>query len=110
MALSAHYTIPTTFGEFMFGGTYAYVGKRYFDFQNFDSEDSYTRIDLQAHWSSATERYKVFAAVNNATDEEMYNTYGCGSNGDWDTPTWVVSCSGNPMNQRLWTVQFSVSL
>jgi len=107
-ALSLHYMLPTDIGEFSIGGSYSHVGKRYFDFGNNNSEDSYKRLDLQASWTSAEGTYKVLAAVNNATDEEMYNTYGClaAANGTYGTDSFVVRCSGNPMDQRMYNVQF----
>ena len=76
---------------------------------NYNSEDSYERLDLQASWTSPSERYQVLATVNNALDEDWYNTYGCGANstGAFGTPgDRVVRCGGNPADPRLYAVQF----
>ena len=55
---------------------------------------------------------KVLGVVNNATDEDSYNTYGCSANnaGTYGTPSFIRRCSGNPMDQRLYTVQFMVKI
>ena len=86
------------------------MDERYFDLSNYNKEDSYTRLDLQASWTSSNGRYKILATVDNATDEEMYNISGClaAADGVYGTPSWVIRCGGNPMNQRLWATEFSV--
>jgi hypothetical protein len=111
-AISLHYFWPTSKGEFTFGGTGSYMGERYFDLGNYDSEDSYTRLDIQTSWTSPEGRYKVLGLVTNATDEEVYNSRGCTVNADAvpDTPSWNVQCSGNPLDQRLWEVQFMMKI
>ena len=50
--------------------------------------------------------------MTNALDEEVYNTYGCSANGSgvYGTPSFIVRCSGNPIDQRLWEVQFMLKL
>ena len=112
LALSLHYFLPTDIGEFMIGGTGSYMDERYFDLGNFESEDSYTRVDLQASWTSTNERYQILGLVTNATDEEVFNTYGCSANADgvYGTPSFFTSCSGNPLDQRLWEVQFILKI
>ena len=111
-ALSLHYLWPTDVGEFTLGGTYAYVGKRYFDLGNHVSEGSYTRLDMQASWTSTNGRYRVLGVVNNATDEEALNTAECSANSSAvsGTPSWIVRCGGNPMNQRIYTAEFRVAI
>ena len=111
-ALSLHYLWPTSVGEFTLGGTYAYVGERYFDLGNHVSEGSYTRLDMRASWTSENGRYQVMGVVNNATDEEMFNTRSCDASDDgiYGTPSFIVRCSGNPMNQRIYTAQFIVRI
>lgn len=104
-ALSLHYSLPTDIGRFSLGGTFSYIGKRYFSFDNYNSEDSYTRLDAQASWTSMSERYRILAAAKNATDELVYNTYGCNNTG---VPGSLATCGGGLMNQRLVTVEFMV--
>ncbi|GEM_PF-738486 len=107
-AVSLHYVIPSDFGDFSMGGTYAYVGKRYFGVANYNSEDSYTRLDLQASWTSVSEKYQILATVNNATDELNYNTYACSASSDstFGTSSFQSRCGGNPMDMRRYAVQF----
>jgi iron complex outermembrane receptor protein len=111
-ALSLHYLWPTNMGDFTIGGTGSFMDDRYFDLFNEDSDDSYTRLDLQASWTSPEGQYKVLGAVTNATDEEAYNTADCGVNPNsvYGTPSFIVRCGGNPIDQRLWEVQFMVKL
>ncbi len=111
-ALSLYYFLPTDVGEFTFGGTYAYIGKRYFDLGNYESESAYSRLDLNIGWTSESGRYQIRALVNNATDEDAYNTAGCsvGSDAVYGTPSFVLRCGGNPMNQRLYEAQFIVRI
>jgi hypothetical protein len=111
-ALSLYYFLPTNVGEFTFGGTYAYVGKRYFDLGNHESEAGYSRLDLNLGWTSENGRYQIRALVNNATDEDVYNTAGCGVGSDavYGTPSFIIRCGGNPMNQRLYEAQFIVRI
>ena len=111
-ALSLHYLIPTSVGDFMIGGTGSFMDERYFDLFNEDSEDSYTRLDLQASWTSPEGQYKILGLVTNATDEEVYNTASCGvnSNAVYGTPGFIITCGGNPIDQRLWEIQFMVKL
>jgi outer membrane receptor protein involved in Fe transport len=112
VALSLHYFWPTSMGEFTFGGTGLYMGERYFDLGNHDSADSYGRLDIQASWTSPEGRYKILGLVNNATDEEAFNTHNCSVNASAvpDTPSWIPTCSGNPRDQRLWEMQFMVKI
>lgn len=111
-ALSMHYFWPTDFGQFTLGGTYAYVGKRYFDVGNNDNTGSYTRFDLFASWTSENGRYAVTATGRNMTDEEEYNNYQCraSTDGVWGTPSFIPRCGGDPMDPRLYTVEFAVKL
>jgi iron complex outermembrane receptor protein len=111
-ALSMHYFWPTSIGEFALGGSYSHMDERFFDLGNYDREGSYQILDLQASWTSSSGRYKVLAAMTNALNEEVYNTYECLANGNgvYDTPSFVVRCSGNPIDQRLWEVQFMLKL
>ena len=111
-ALSLHYLLPTDVGDFMIGGTGSFMDERYFDLFNEDSEDSYTRLDLQASWTSPEGQYKILGLVTNATDEEVYNTADCGVNINavYGTPGFIIRCGGNPIDQRLWEVQFMVKL
>lgn len=111
-ALSLHYLWPTSIGEITFGGTGSYMGKRYFDLGNHNHEDSYSRLDIQTSWTSPEGQYKVLGLVNNATDEEAYNNFGCSANssGEYGTPSFIPRCSGNPINQRLWEVQFMMKI
>ena len=112
LAFTMHYFWPTAVGEFSFGGTYSYMDERFFDLGNFDSEGSYSILDLQASWTSETGRYKILANMTNALDEEAYNTFGCTVNGgaEFGTSEFIRRCAGNPINQRLWDVQFMVKL
>lgn len=111
-AISLHYFMPTTYGEFTIGGTGSYMGERYFDLGNYDHEDSYTRLDMQASWTSPEGRYKILGLLTNATDEEAFNTRGCGvsSTAVPDTASWLPTCGGNPLDQRLWEVQFMMKI
>jgi len=111
-ALSLHYFWPTSSGEFTLGGTGSYMGKRYFDIGEHNQEGSYTRLDLQASWTSPEGRYKVLALMTNATDEEAYNTYGCNANidGVYGTDSFIPRCGGNPIDQRLWEVEFMLKI
>lgn len=111
-ALSTHYFWPTSIGEFTLGGTYSYMDQRYFDIFNTNEEGSYTRLDLQASWTSNNGRYKVLGLVTNATDEEAFNTHGCGSQGTgtYGTSDFVLTCGGRALEQRLWEVQFMLKL
>ena len=106
------YTWPTSVGNFTASGTASYIDERYFDLFNEDSEDSYTRVDLQASWTSPEGRYKILSVVTNATDEEVYNTANCLVNADAvkGTPSFIIRCGGNPIDQRLWEVQFMLQL
>ena len=111
-ALSLHYFWPTSVGAFALGGSYSHMDERFFDLGNYDNEGSYQILDLQASWTSSSGRYKILAAMTNALDEEVYNTYECLANGGaaYGTPSFVVRCSGNPVDQRLWEVQFMLKL
>jgi iron complex outermembrane receptor protein len=111
-ALSLIYTWPTSMGDFTASGTASYIDERYFDLFNEDSEDSYTRVDVQASWTSPEGQYKVLGMVTNATDEEVYNTASCEVNSGAvaGTPSYIIRCGGNPIDQRLWEVQFMVQL
>jgi len=111
-ALSLHYFYPTSVGEFTLGGSYTWMGDRYFDLGNHEKEDGYGMLDLQASWTSPEGRYKVLATVDNAADKEAYNTYGCSANsaGVYGTPSFIVRCSGSPLNQRLYAVQLMLKL
>jgi len=111
-ALATHYTLPSDIGEFSFGGTVSYMGKRYFDLNNYESEDSYTRLDLQASWTSNSGRYAIQATMNNATDTEAYNTRGCSaaSNGVYGTDSWIIRCGGDPLNQRTYAAELILKL
>lgn len=111
-ALALHYTIPTNVGEFSVGGTYSYIGERYFNLENYDRADSYQNLDLQASWTSNTGRYRVLGSVKNATDETEYNTYACiaSTNGEYGTDSFVTRCGGNLVDQRLYSLQFMISL
>jgi iron complex outermembrane recepter protein len=111
-ALSLHYFWPTSVGEFTLGGTGSYMDQRYFDIFNNNEEGSYTRLDLQASWTSTDERYKILGSVTNATDEEVFNTHSCGTQGTgtYGTPDFVITCGGRTLEQRLWEVQFMLKL
>jgi iron complex outermembrane receptor protein len=111
-ALSLIYTWSTSIGDFTGSGTASYTDERYFDLFNEDSEDSYTRVDLQASWTSPEGRYKILSLVTNATDEEVYNTANCTTNAGavQGTPSFIIRCGGNPIDQRLWEVQFMLKL
>jgi iron complex outermembrane receptor protein len=111
-ALSLHYFYPTELGEFSIGGTYSYMGDRYFDLGNYEEEDSYSLLDLQASWTSTSTRYKLLLSVTNATDEEALNTGSCDANSDgvYGTPSFIIRCGGNPIDQRLYSAQFFVRL
>jgi iron complex outermembrane receptor protein len=111
-ALSLIYTWPTSIGHFTASGTASYTDERYFDLFNEDSEDSYTRVDLQASWTSPEGRYKILSVVTNATDAEVYNTADCLANigAVQGTPGFIIRCGGNPIDQRLWEVQFMLQL
>ncbi len=88
------------------------MDQRYFDIFNTNEEGSYTRLDLQASWTSNNGRYKVLGLVTNATDEEAFNTHGCGSQGTgtYGTSDFVLTCGGRALEQRLWEVQFMLKL
>lgn len=107
-ALSLHYTIPSSIGDFTIGGSYTYMGKRYMGVSNYNSVGSYERLDLQASWTSVDERYQILATVNNALDDFSYNTYGCGadSQGTYMSPDFQIRCGGNPLDPRFAAVQF----
>jgi iron complex outermembrane receptor protein len=111
-ALSLHYLWPTSMGDFTLGGTGSFMDERYFELFNEVSEDSYTRLDLQASWTSPEGQYKILGSVTNATDEEAYNTASCGvnNNATYGTPEFIIRCGGNPITQRLWDIQFMVKL
>jgi iron complex outermembrane recepter protein len=109
-ALSVHYFWPTDFGQFTIGTTYAYVGKRYFDVENYDSEGGYTRLDLFASWTSENDRYSITATGRNVTDELVYNNYSCSAAGDgvYGTPSFITRCGGAPIDPELYAVEFAV--
>jgi iron complex outermembrane receptor protein len=109
---SLHYFYPTDIGELTIGGTWSYIGERYFDLGNHESEDSYSTLDMQASWTSTESRYRIQANVTNLTDEEVFNTSSCSVNAGatYGTDDFISRCSGNPINQRLWTVEFSLLL
>ncbi len=111
-ALSMHYFWPTSIGQFTLGGTYAYVGKRYFDLENHDSEGGYSRLDLQANWVSDSGRYSVHATATNVTDEEAWNTRACDASVESQPgePGFVPKCGGYPMNPRIYAVEFRLQL
>jgi iron complex outermembrane receptor protein len=111
-SLSLHYFYPTKIGEFTVGGTWSYMDERYFDLANYESEDSYDLLDLQASWTSVSETYKLMFSVTNATDEEAYNTSSCDANNDgvYGTPSFIIRCGGNPINQRLYSAQFMIRI
>jgi hypothetical protein len=98
--------------RFTLGGTGSYMGKRYFDIGEHNQEGSYTRLDLQASWTSPEGRYKVLGLMTNATDEEAYNTYGCNANvgSVYGTDSFIPRCGGNPIDQRLWEVEFMLKI
>ncbi|MDX1733201.1 MAG: TonB-dependent receptor, partial [Halioglobus sp.] len=102
-SLSLHYTTLTDWGTVSLGGTSSFVDKRYFNLINTNSEDAYTRLDLQAFWQSVDSKWKVLLTVENATDSEIYNTYGCSApnDGEFGTESFVVRCSGTLMDPRL---------
>ncbi len=107
-SLTLHYFYPTTIGEFTVGGTWSYMGDRYFDLGNNEKEGSYDILDLQASWTSPSNRYKLLLSGTNVTDEEAFNTSGCNANNDgvFGTPSFILRCDGNPINQRLYSAQF----
>ena len=111
-ALSLYYFLPTNVGEFTFGGTYSYVGSRYFDLGNHVSEGAYTRMDLNIGWMSNSGRFQVRLLGTNVTDEEAFNTRSCdaASNGTYGTDSWIIRCSGNPMDQALYEAQLIVRI
>ncbi len=111
-AISLHYFWPTQYGEFTLGGTGSYMDDRYFDIFNNDEEGSYTRVDLQASWTSVSERYEILGLVTNATDEEAFNTHGCGTQGTgtYGTSDFVLTCGGRALDKRLWEVQFILKI
>jgi len=111
-SLTLHYFYPTDIGEFTIGGTWSYMDDRYFDLGNHEQEGSYDIIDMQASWTSNSGRYKLLLTGTNVTDEEAYNTYGCDANNDgvYGTPSFILRCGGNPINQRLYAAQFMVRL
>ena len=45
------------------------------------------------------------------SDEEAYNTWECDTGVDavYGTPG-IIRCGGNPITQRLWSVQFMVKI
>ena len=69
-------------------------------------------LDLQASWTSLDGKYKLLLSGNNVTDEEVYNTYGCDANNDgvYGTPSFLLRCGGNPINQRLYSAQFMIKI
>ncbi len=108
-ALTLHYTKLTDIGTLSIGGTYAYVDERYFDLTNYNREDSYTRLDLQAYWQSVDNRWKVLLTVDNATDEAFYNTYSCSVNADAvaGTDSFIRRCGGYLNDERFTAVELS---
>ena len=88
------------------------MGRRYFDLHNNETEPGYSRLDLNLGWTSKTGRFQLRALVNNATDEEVFNTVDCTANaaGVYGTPSFIVRCGGNPMDQRLYEAQFIVRI
>jgi iron complex outermembrane receptor protein len=111
-SVTLHYFWPTDIGEFTIGGTWSYMGKRYFDLGNYDNEGSYDTVDAQASWTSTEGRYRIQANVTNLTDEDAYNTRSCDTVGSavYGTDSYIIRCGGNPLNQRLWYVEFSLLL
>ncbi|NND67362.1 MAG: TonB-dependent receptor [Halioglobus sp.] len=108
-AFTVHYAQPTDVGTFSLGGTYAYVDERYFDLTNYNMEDSYTRLDIQAYWQSTNDRWKILLTVNNATDQEFYNTYSCSVNSDAvaGTDSFIRRCGGRLNDERFTAVELS---
>lgn len=111
-ALALQYAIPTGIGEFSLGGTYSYIGERYFNLENYDEAESYQILDLQASWTSKNGRYKILGVVKNATDETQYNTYACtaSTNGEYGTDSFITRCGGNLIDQRLYSMQLILTL
>ncbi|MEP5764760.1 MAG: TonB-dependent receptor [Halieaceae bacterium] len=111
-ALSLMYFYPSSIGEFTLGGTLSYIDDRYFDLGNNERDSNYSLLDLQASWTSESGRYKLLGVINNATDENAYNTYGCTANSDgvYGTPSFITRCSGNPIDQRLYSLQLMIRI
>jgi len=108
-ALTVHYAKLTDWGTFSLGGSYAFVDERYFDLTNYNREDSYTRLDVQAYWQSVDNHWKLLLTVDNATDEEIYNTYSCSVNSDAvaGTESFIRRCGGNLMDERFAALELS---
>lgn len=108
-ALTLHYAKLTELGTFSLGGTYAFVDERYFDLTNYNREDSYTRLDIQAYWQSVNNRWKVLLTVDNATDQAFYNNYSCSVNADAvaGTDSFIRRCGGRLNDERFTAVELS---
>ena len=111
-SLSAIYVWPSQIGEFTFSTTYSYMDERFFDPGNHNSEDSYEILDATVSWTHTSGRYQILASATNLTDEENFNTHSCSvpSGATYGTPNWQFTCSGNPIDQRLWEVQFMLKI
>jgi iron complex outermembrane receptor protein len=115
LAVNAMYTMYTTMGEFAFGGTVSYVGERYMDIFNSPEleGDSYTRLDLSASWTSNDGQWRVKTWVQNATDEEWFNTKSVDINSNEGTrfpATKYLRYSGNPANPRFYNFELQYML
>lgn len=111
-AFNALYTIQTGIGEIALGGTWSYVGDRYFDIFNSPElkGDAYNRIDLDVTWTSRDSHWQVKGWAKNVTDEEWFNTKGVGANsnpvaGARFPYTKYLRYSGVPANPRLYMVE-----
>jgi outer membrane receptor protein involved in Fe transport len=118
-ALNALYTVTTSVGLFGLGGTVSHVSDRAMDIFNSPelTGDDYTRVDLQAWWTSPEERWTVRSWVQNATDELWYNTRSVTDNsnpgfsgGSWYPAVDYNRFSGNPASPRRYNLEVQFNL